>query len=240
MTDRPRRPSGTPTILAFDCAGGACSAALLANGEPVAHRFAPMLQGHGERLMPMLREVMIEAGLAFAALDAVAVTVGPGRFTGLRIGIAAARGLALATGKPALGIASFAAVAAQARRERAQATAVLAVIDSGRDEIFAQAFDVAGRPQGAPRIATPATLAGDLPAGPLLLAGDGADLVRRALGAGDDAASSIMVSAGPIHAETVAALGAAEFACLGAGHLPEAPHPIYLRAPDAKLPGPPR
>ena len=87
MTDLPHGPSGTPKILAFDCAGGACSAALLANGELVAQRFAPMLQGHGERLMPMLREVMAEARLAFAALDAIAVTVGPGRFTGLRVGI---------------------------------------------------------------------------------------------------------------------------------------------------------
>ncbi len=240
MTDLPHGPPGTLKILAFDCAGGACSAALLANGEPVARRFAPMLQGHGERLMPMLREVMAEAGLAFAALDAIAVTVGPGRFTGLRIGIAAARGLALATGKPALGIASFAAVAAQARRERAAATALLALIDSGRDEIFAQAFNGAGRPQGAPQIATPARLAGELPAGPLLLAGDGADLVRRALGARGDASGRIAVLAGPIRAETVAALAAAELARLGTGRPPEPPRPIYLRAPDAKLPGPPR
>ena len=240
MTDRLRNPSATPKILAFDCAGGACSAALLANGELAAQRFAPMLQGHGERLLPMLREVMAEAGLAFAALDAIAVTVGPGRFTGLRVGIAAARGLALATGKPALGIASFAAVAAQARRERAAATALLAVIDSGRDELFAQLFDGPGRPQGAPQIATPTRLAGELPAGPLLLAGDGADLVHRALGARDDVPKNITVSAGPIRAETVAALGAAELARLAPDRPPEPPRPIYLRAPDAKLPGAPR
>jgi tRNA threonylcarbamoyladenosine biosynthesis protein TsaB len=239
MTDRLSSPSGTPKILAFDCSGGACSAALLADGRVAAQRLAPMLQGHGERLMPMLREIMAEASLSFAALDAIAVTVGPGRFTGLRVGIAAARGLALATGKPALGIASFAAVEAQARREQAAAMTVLAVIDSGRDEIFAQLFDAAERPQGAPQIATPADLAGRLPAGPLLLAGDGADLVRRALGSRDHRAANIIVAAGPIRAATVAALGAAELARLPRGGPPEPPRPIYLRAPDAKLPGPP-
>jgi tRNA threonylcarbamoyladenosine biosynthesis protein TsaB len=233
-------PAADPaTLLAFDCSGGACSAALLAGGRTVAQRSEPMAHGHGERLIPMLRAVMAEAGRDFAGLDAVAVTVGPGRFTGLRIGIAAARGLALATGKPALGVASFAAVAAQAQRDRPAATTLLAVIDSGRDEIFAQLFDPRGRPQGDPRIATPAALAADLPAGPLLLAGDGAELVRRALADRPDAAHRVTVSSGPIRAEIVAALGAAELATRGRDRRPP-PRPIYLRAPDAKLPGAPR
>lgn len=239
MTDLASNPPGGARILAFDCSGGACSAALLVGGRIAAGRFAPMLHGHAERLMVMLREVMAEAGLGFAALDAIAVTVGPGRFTGLRVGIAAARGLALATGRPALGIASFAAIAAEARRQHPDALPLLVVIDSGRAEFFAQTFDAAGTALGPAQIATPAALARALPSGPLLLAGDGAEAVARALAELGATPARAVLAAGPIRAETVAALGAVAFASLAPGRRPEPPRPVYLRAPDAKLPGAP-
>ena len=75
-------------------------------------RSVPMMRGHAEALMPMIAAVMSAAGMEFAALDRIAVTVGPGSFTGLRVGVAAARGIALAAGKPAVGLTTLAALAA--------------------------------------------------------------------------------------------------------------------------------
>jgi tRNA threonylcarbamoyladenosine biosynthesis protein TsaB len=225
---------GGPVLLGFDCSGGACSAAILAGGDTLARRSEPMAQGHGERLLSLLRETLAAAGLGFAALDAIAVTVGPGRFTGLRVGIAAARGLALALGRPALGIASFAAIAEAARRER-PGRPMLAVIDSGREELFAQGVEAEGRPAGPPRIATARALAAELAGRAMLLAGDGARLVARALAERGTAIE--LVAAGPIPPEAVAALGLAELRGLAPGVQPPAPRPIYLRAPDARLPG---
>ena len=223
------------TILAFDCTGGACSVALLRDGGVAARRSERMTQGHAERLLPMLQEVLAEAATGFAALEAISVAVGPGRFTGLRIGIAGARGLALATGRPAIGIGSFAAVAAAARRERADHP-VFAIIDSGRAELFAQAFDRAGEPDGAPLVATPAALIARMGAEPVLLAGDGAALVADALKEGRSAARAELVAAGPIDPALVGELAAAELRRLRPGETPAPPRPIYLRPPDARLP----
>ncbi|MCH7931874.1 MAG: tRNA (adenosine(37)-N6)-threonylcarbamoyltransferase complex dimerization subunit type 1 TsaB, partial [Proteobacteria bacterium] len=91
-------------VLALDTATAACSVALWSDGTVLAQRFATMARGHAEALMPMVEAVMAEAGLAFADLDLVATTVGPGTFTGLRVGLAAARGLALAGGLPIVGV----------------------------------------------------------------------------------------------------------------------------------------
>ncbi|MHA1569433.1 MAG: tRNA (adenosine(37)-N6)-threonylcarbamoyltransferase complex dimerization subunit type 1 TsaB, partial [Alphaproteobacteria bacterium] len=83
-------------LLALDTATGACSVAIWHEGGVLRRRVAEMAHGHAEALMPMVREVMHAAGASFTDLDAFAVTVGPGAFTGLRIGLAAARGMALA------------------------------------------------------------------------------------------------------------------------------------------------
>lgn len=231
---QPTARAAGATILAFDCSGAAASAAILRAGRVLAALSEPMERGQGERLLPLLRDAMAEAGLDFTRLDAIAVTVGPGRFTGLRIGIAAARGLALAAAKPALGIGSFAAIAAAARETMPATAALLAVIDSRREELFAQRFDAKGAALGEPRVAVPAAIAAELPPGPLLVAGDGAELMRPALAG--RAADSIRFLPGPIRADIVARL--ADEALAGSSALP--PRPIYLRAPDAKLPTPVR
>src|SRR5579864_6906504 len=105
------------TTLGIDSAGAACSAAIWRGERVVGRRFAAMERRQAEALMPMIAAVMDEAALAIEALDLIAVTVGPGAFTGVRIGIAAARGLSLASGVPALGVPSFVAAAAQAPKE---------------------------------------------------------------------------------------------------------------------------
>ncbi|AKS45068.1 tRNA threonylcarbamoyl adenosine modification protein YeaZ [Octadecabacter temperatus] len=95
-----------PTILAFDTSAAHCAAALLSNGKIVS-RVEEMSRGQGERLMVLLEEVLAENGLTWTDLDALAVGVGPGNFTGIRISVSAARGLALGLGKPAIGVSMF-------------------------------------------------------------------------------------------------------------------------------------
>ncbi len=101
-------------ILAIDTALDACAAAVLDTraGIPIAQESQAMKRGHAEALMPLIARVMKESGIAFAALDRIAVTTGPGSFTGLRVGISAARGIALAAGKPIVGLTTLTAYAA--------------------------------------------------------------------------------------------------------------------------------
>src|SRR6266853_3397229 len=120
-------------VLAFDSSAAACSAAVRdGDGGLLAHRFESLARGHAERLMPMLRAVMAEAGLAFAALDLIAVTTGPGSFTGIRVGLAAARGLALASGLPILGVTAFEALAQAVSPVERAGLGLLVAIDSRR------------------------------------------------------------------------------------------------------------
>ncbi|AZB64420.1 tRNA (adenosine(37)-N6)-threonylcarbamoyltransferase complex dimerization subunit type 1 TsaB [Cereibacter sphaeroides] len=100
-----------PAILAFDTSAAHCAAALLSGDRLLALRTEPMEKGQAERLMPLLKEVLAEGSLGWADLDALAVGTGPGNFTGVRIAVAAARGLALALGKPAVGVQRFEALA---------------------------------------------------------------------------------------------------------------------------------
>lgn len=115
-----------PVILAFDTSATHCAAALLSGDRVIAARSEAMDKGQAERLMPMLQEVLADAGLAWSGVGAVAVGTGPGNFTGVRIAVAAARGLALGLGIPAVGVTRFDAlalglpgvtVALQARRD---------------------------------------------------------------------------------------------------------------------------
>ncbi len=98
------KPVGT--LLAFDTSGPYCAAALL-NGEKTTTRVDEITRGQAEHLMPMLQQLLDEAGLGFSDLDGIGVGVGPGNFTGIRISVSAARGLALGLGKPAVGVSLF-------------------------------------------------------------------------------------------------------------------------------------
>src|ERR1700692_4915215 len=104
-------------VLAVDTALGACSAAVLDGQSVLAHRLERMERGHAERLAPMVREVMEEAGTGFAALDRLGVTTGPGTFTGQRVGIAFMRGLRLALQRPLAGITTLESMLAAAVHE---------------------------------------------------------------------------------------------------------------------------
>src|ERR1700722_1846694 len=127
-------------ILAFDCSGGACSTAIWSNGRLASERFQAMERGHAEALMPQIRATLDEAGLEPTELDAIANTVGPGSVTGIRIGLAAAKGLALAADLEILAFTSFEAVLAGLDDERCRGRSVAVVIDSRRGPVFAQLF----------------------------------------------------------------------------------------------------
>ena len=101
----------TVTILAFDTSAAHCAAVLLRDGQVEALHEVPMPTGQAETLLPLLARTLEEAGISFGQLDAIAVGTGPGNFTGVRIAVAAARGLALALGRPSIGITTFEALA---------------------------------------------------------------------------------------------------------------------------------
>jgi tRNA threonylcarbamoyladenosine biosynthesis protein TsaB len=186
-----------------------------------------MARGHAERLLPMVREVAAEAGLGFDAFDLFAVTVGPGHFTGLRVGLAAAQGLALAWGRPLAGVTTLEAVAASAP---AGHVPLVVALESKRADLYVQAF-IAGRALGPPASLTPDRLSAHAwPPGELALAGDGAARLQPILAA----AGRYSVRVGPEgpDAEAVARLAAARHGT-AAGLAAE---PLYLRPPDVTLP----
>jgi len=213
-------------LLAIDTALEACSVGVVAGAVTVT-RSEVIGRGHAEILMGMVEAAMAEAGLAFADLDRIAVTVGPGSFTGLRIGIAAARGFALAVGKPAVGIGTL-AVHAEEARALAGARPVLAVLAAGRGEIYGQRFAADGSEAGAAEAASAEALA-KLLTRDTVLAGSGADLVLAALAASEPPPV--------IHRHSAPDIAALCRLALAAPEPGEAPRPLYLRRPDARPQG---
>jgi tRNA threonylcarbamoyladenosine biosynthesis protein TsaB len=229
--------SAQPVILALDTAGSCCSVAVAAGQDIVALMSRPMRHGHAEALLPMIDEVMREAALSPAALDMVAATVGPGGFTGIRVGLAAARGIALATGVPLVGITGFAAVAEACPDDLDGAEALLVALDSRRADFYLALFDGDRRMRGEPASVLPGAVPGWIEAAigarPLLIAGDAAEALGATLGVWASALR-IRPDSAP-DARGVA--GAARRRWHGeAGGLAGNPaRPLYLRPPDVTL-----
>ncbi len=231
------------TILAFDSAGAACSAALWRDGKVLAGRFEAMARGQSERLMPMIEEVMAEAGQGYGGLDALAVTRGPGAFTGLRIGLAVAQGLALARGLPVIPLTSFEAHLAGALaasppgtenpRPLEQGGSHLVALNAKRSDFYCQIFADEDH-----ALTPPLALAGDdlsarCPEGPIRLIGDAADQAAALLSHRTD--DLRRPGTGHGHAD------AGRFVGFAARHGSRAQpgssiQPLYLRAPDVTLP----
>lgn len=206
-------------ILALDTCLTACSAAILDGDRVLAARSEAMPRGHQERLAPMVRELADEAGVPFKALIRVGVTVGPGSFTGLRVGIAFAKGMASALSIPIVGVGTLEAMAF------GRTGFVAAAIDARRGQIYLQLFGdgVALTAPDAVSLQTAAARIAEVYAGgPAAFIGSGAPLLEGVL-----AGAVIETPDGP-DPVAVARLAAAA---------PVRPvRPLYLRAPDAKLP----
>jgi tRNA threonylcarbamoyladenosine biosynthesis protein TsaB len=219
-------------ILAIDTALGACAAAVYDSeaGATAAIENLAMTRGHAEALMPLVARVMSEPRIDFLELDRIAVTVGPGSFTGLRVGIAAARGIALAAGRPAVGVSTLAAYAApHIAIDRAEAVAV--AIDARNDQIYFQLFGPGGRSLVSPRhvaVSDAVRLeAVQALARPTHIAGSAATLLAAAWPA--DHPPPVVAEAKPApDVEWVARLGAVAKAGLAP------PKPAYLRPPGAQ------
>ena len=206
-------------VLGLDTCLSSCSVAVLDDGRVVADAREIMARGHQERLAPMARDVMARAGLTFDQLDRIAVTVGPGSFTGLRVGIAFAKGLALALDRPAVGVGTLEALAAET------GGLVFPVIDARRGQLYMQAFEN-GRALMAPDALTLGVAAARLAE---LSQGRGFTLV----GPGAHLLEGVVPSARIIVSEGAEAR---HVALLAATRAPAPLKPLYLRAPDAKLP----
>jgi len=208
-------------ILAFDCAGAQCAAALLVEGQVLAARTVVAERGHAQLLIPLLSDLLGEAGIGFGDVDRFAVTTGPGSFTGIRVALAAAHGLALGTGKPIVGVTVFEAIAAATP---AIPSRLLVAIDSRRAELFVQLFDAMGVPLAEPAMLAPEAVAGWAGPGALTLTGDAAALVAPHLAG--------MIDNGP---ESWAARVDPEIVARLAADRPVGPPPapFYLRPPDA-------
>ncbi|MBI1274278.1 MAG: tRNA (adenosine(37)-N6)-threonylcarbamoyltransferase complex dimerization subunit type 1 TsaB [Alphaproteobacteria bacterium] len=212
-------------VLAIDTAGAACSAALRQGAENggtvIAAKREDMPRGQDARLIPLVLELLREAGQPIGALDRIAATRGPGSFTGIRIGLAAACGLGAGANKPVFGVSRFALY--RARAARPPGKPLLVVIDSKRDELFCRLFGADGVAAGEAFMATAENLRARFAGQPLALAGDNGALLQ--------------AIAAPAH--TIAALPESEAACAaalaaGAGKPGDewSPLPLYIRPPD--------
>lgn len=220
-------------LLVIDTALGACTAAVFQDGRPLAVRFEPMTKGHQERLGGLVRDVMAEAGGGFDSLDRIGVTVGPGSFTGLRVGLAFAQGLGAALDRPVVGISALDALAASLEEVTGP---VAALIDARRGQVYARLFtsDAALGPDEALSLEEAARRVADT--GPdVALVGNGAAVLAEAFSDLKFARMDDRVAPSP---EALARLAAA------ADPATHPPRPLYLRAPDAtppsRLPGQPR
>ncbi len=208
-------------ILAVDTALGACSVAVLDGDAVLAHQFAEMTRGHAEALAPMVDETMRRSGIAFAALDRLAVTTGPGTFTGQRVGLAFMRGLRVGLKKPLIGVTTLEAMAAATGAQRAAA-----IHDAKRDEAYLSLWEYGAVVLESMVMPFADAILRIRAFGPSVLCGTGAPKAGEALGP-----EFIVTDIRQPDALWVARLAMAR-------PVPDMPPaPLYLRAPDAKLPG---
>ncbi len=208
-------------LLAIDTAMAACSVAVIDTDRalPLAARYESMERGHAEAVAPMVETAMAEAGMGFKTLDRIAVTTGPGTFTGVRIGLSLARGFGVALNVSVVGLDTLTAIARNLREGP-----LLVAADARKGEVYAALFDTDLQCVREPAVMAVARAADDLPPGTTVI-GTAAELVIAASGRSD----LIRATAGDLPL-------AANFAQYAA-RLPEPaapPSPLYLRSPDAK------
>jgi len=217
-------------ILALDTSTLTASVAVFIDGAAAAFGDA-RAEPHSEKLLPLVDEMLRRAGIAAAAIDAIACGAGPGSFTGLRIGLATAKGLGFALGKPLVLVSSLAALAWPARGRD-----VLALLDAKKREVYAGIFDAAGRPLAPERVLPPDALEGYARAAGrgLVVLGDGAAAYPEAAARCGVVDTSIR---GTPDARAVAELAAARLAAGSPDSVDEllTAAPTYIRASEAEI-----
>lgn len=219
-------------ILAMDTAAAACSVALWDKDHISQHDFQEMSRGHAAELIPIIKGVLDKAGLGIEDLDALAVTIGPGAFTGLRIGLSTARGFATASGLPVIGVTTLESLSRAVPAAERKTMALLCCLDAKRADIYGQFFDEKGQAMGEPVARLPDDILSLLPeeSGPVLVAGDCYERMRDAL-----------ISSGYEPHKASAYLPDARFVAeiaaeRGLKNYEGVPSALYIRPPDAALP----
>ena len=215
-------------VLAIDTSLGAASACMLdsESGAILARETVWLDRGHDQAIVPLIDRIVAQAG-GRASIKRIAVTVGPGSFTGIRVGISAARAIGLATGAPVVGVSSLSAYVAPLMVEWSDGV-VAAAIDARHGRTYVAAF-ASGSPIIAPKVMTPREAARAMGSGPLRLTGSAAALLAIEAWSMGFAAEVVSDAAAPDVA-FVARLGAA------AEPASAPPRPLYLKAPDVKTP----
>jgi tRNA threonylcarbamoyladenosine biosynthesis protein TsaB len=205
-------------VLAIDTASD-CAVAIARDGAVAAGEHRKIGRGHAEALLPMIEEALDQAKLGYGDLDLIAACIGPGSFTGLRTGLATARGLALALAKPTIGITSFESVAT---RLMGRGRPILVALETKRSDIYVQAFDAFGAAMTEPVVLMPDAIAAMAPPN-ALVAGDAR---HRIAGAGEPVQIAVTDAA------VVATLAAARYSRTMTSELLR---PLYLAPPAVKL-----
>ncbi len=215
-------------VLAIDTALGVCATALYAteSGQVEASDSLQMERGHAEALLPQVDRVMAAARWRFQELDRIAVTIGPGSYTGIRVGIAAARAFGLATGKPVIGVTTLSALLAPLIASGGRAM-MAAAIDAKHGHVYYQAAAPGGRVIVAPSLVSIRDAARMIGAGPALLTGSGASLI-----AAECRAQGIFTTVADL--PNVPDIGWVAKLAVAADPAQAMPKPLYLKGPDAK------
>jgi tRNA threonylcarbamoyladenosine biosynthesis protein TsaB len=219
-------------LLALESATSVCSVALCdAAGQALSHRRGERAPDQADRLIELVDDALRDAAIDYDALGVIAVNHGPGSFTGVRTGVAAARGLALALGRPVLAVNTLEVLATALGRQ--PAGTVVAALDARRGQVYVQSFDHRLAPLGAPSVSAPQEIRLDDGA-PLKLVGNGAALIRAAL----PEASPIVGAEAEADALGVARRALVRLAAGERARPGREVQPLYLRPPDARLPAP--
>jgi len=212
-------------ILAFDTTSAACSVTLWSDGAVLQAARSVMDYGQAEALMPMIEEIMAAANISYLTLDRIAVTIGPGSFTGVRVGLAVARGIAMAAEKPVIGLTSMEVLAhAVADTDVADAAGIIVAIDTKRGDFFVQKFDAAREAFGDIATMPPEAVKAWAGEGSWVVVGDGAATIATATN-GRASAASAFPDAG-----VLARLAAARTPPVGG------PLPLYINPPAVTMP----
>ncbi len=220
---------GAGLLLAVETATTETSVALLRGEALVAEVAGRDERNHSARLLPILEQVLDQAGVGLDEIEAFAVSIGPGSFTGLRIGLATVKGLAFGSPRPVAAVSTLAALALAAEDAPGP---VAALLDARRGEVYAGLYPGPGEGQGSERVCTPEELAGELPEGCTVVVGEGAEAAAARL----EGLGAACVGHVPARASAVR-VGRLGQRLLGAGPVPSAESlvPRYLRRAEAEV-----